>query len=427
MRNKKPQGARQSASSQAGSRWTVVDLFSGAGGTSAGFARHGSFQIIGAADLEIGRPSEAPGSLECNRTYKANIGIEPIRADLSKITPGQLRKAIKGRQPSWDGNVHVLLTCAPCTGFTRMKAKNHRRDDPKNSLVYRSVRFVKEFQPRVFIMENTRELITGRFTSHHQRLVLALRRLGYSVSAKVYEFHRIGLPQHRERAVLIAVRRGYKLHDLEELWAGFKVRPAATTVRRAIAKLPRLRAGQTDRKDPLHLSPKFGERRSYERLRAIPHDGGSWTSLTRNRKTKRLLIPSMKRKVKERNLGSHCDVYGRLWWDRPAVTIKRECSHQGNGRYSHPEQNRLLTVREMATLQGFPRDYVFEAEATRKLYGHIGDAVPPLISYQLAKIAEWVLTRQRPDLIDVILPQTHLRPADIVRDTSAAPKCDRAA
>ena len=65
----------------------------------------------------------------------------------------------------------------------------------------------------------------------------------------------------------------------------------------------------------------------------------------------------MARRVARGDLGSHPDIYGRLWWDRPAVTIKRECSHIGNGRYAHPEQDRLCTVREMALLQGFPRDY----------------------------------------------------------------------
>ena len=84
-------------------------------------------------------------------------------------------------------------------------------------------------------------------------------------------------------------------------------------------------------------------------------------------------------------------MYGRLWWDRPAITITRECAHVGNGRYVHPEQDRLLTVREMALLQGFPADYVFEGPLTAR-YNQIGDAVPPLISEQLA---EHVATMER--------------------------------
>jgi DNA (cytosine-5)-methyltransferase 1 len=96
-------------------------------------------------------------------------------------------------------------------------------------------------------------------------------------------------------------------------------------------------------------------------------------------KKRELLTPSMFRA----RPGSFPDVYGRLWWDRPAITITRECAHVGNGRYVHPEQDRLLTVREMALLQGFPADYMFEGPLTAR-YNQIGDAVPPMIAAQIA-------------------------------------------
>ena len=82
--------------------------------------------------------------------------------------------------------------------------------------------------------------------------------------------------------------------------------------------------------------------------------------------------------------GSFPDIYGRLWWDRPAITVTRECGHPGNGRYLHPEQDRMLSVREMALLQGFPSDYYFEGPLSSK-YNQIGDAVPPLVSGQIAR------------------------------------------
>ncbi len=114
-------------------------------------------------------------------------------------------------------------------------------------------------------------------------------------------------------------------------------------------------------------------------------------------------------------LGSHPDIYGRLWWDRPAVTIKRECGHIGNGRYAHPEQDRLCTVREMSILQGFPRDYRFAGGSLSNLYRHIGDAVPPLISYQLAALAQWILSGRKPGPDELLLPGCHLTEADLVR------------
>lgn len=112
-------------------------------------------------------------------------------------------------------------------------------------------------------------------------------------------------------------------------------------------------------------------------MQAIPKDGGSWTDLTEEQA--HLRIPSMN----VEKPGSFPDVYGRLAWDRPAPTITRECSHPGNGRYSHPEQDRLLTVREMATLQGLAPNYHFEGPLSFK-YRQIGDAVPPMIASMIA-------------------------------------------
>ena len=146
----------------------------------------------------------------------------------------------------------------------------------------------------------------------------------------------------------------------------------------------------------------------------MQHDGGSWADLIHHGEAGSLLTPAMARRVAAGDLGSHPDIYGRLWWDRPAVTIKRECSHIGNGRYAHPEQDRLCTVREMALLQGFPRDYAFTGTLAN-MYRHIGDAVPPLISYQLAALCAWILTGVRPAPEELILPGCHLVPGDLVR------------
>jgi DNA (cytosine-5)-methyltransferase 1 len=67
----------------------------------------------------------------------------------------------------------------------------------------------------------------------------------------------------------------------------------------------------------------------------------------------------------------------------------------------------------MSILQGFPRNYKFVASSRSNMYRHIGDAVPPLISYQLAKVCEWILSNQRPSIDSVILPHTHLTVGDI--------------
>ena len=397
-------------------RWSVVDLFSGAGGMSYGFHAHPDFQVVGAADAQLGKPSSGRGTLGCNVSYRANIGLDPVEADLGTTDPAQLCAALGVTA----GQVTVLAACPPCTGFTRTMARNHLHDDLRNSLVRRVSQFARVLRPDIVLLENARELVMGRFSGHLAGLVADLDGLGYQTTASTHVLDRFGLPQRRERALVVAARRPLPLHDLAQAWAGWQVSPKATHVRRAIWELPPVRAGAADPQDALHVAPSLSAEANRRRLAAIPHDGGSWADLVGHPEAGLLLTPAMRRRLAAGDLGSHPDVYGRLWWDRPAVTIKRECGHIGNGRYVHPEQDRLCTVREMAILQGFPRGYRF-AGSLSNMYRHIGDAVPPLISYQLAAACRWMLTGERPDPADLLLPGGHLSEADIERADRAGP------
>lgn len=392
--------------------WAVTDLFSGGGGMSYGFHIHPRFELIGAVDAQKGKPSNGEGSLECNATYKANIGIEPIEADLSSAKPADIYRKISKKLAG--RNLAVLISCAPCTGFSRVLSKNHLKDNSSNSLVSRSALFVQEFNPDIFIMENARELLMGRFSHHFDKLKKALLRMNYDVHAKVHFLDKFGLPQRRERTLVIAVRSGLTLHTLDELWEGYKIKAEATHVRSAIGSLPKVRAGESFLADPLHVCPQFHSPHTIRRLELMKKDGGSWTDLVDHPEANSILTPAMKRYVSKGDFGSHPDVYGRLWWDRPAVTIKRECGHVGNGRYSHPIQNRLCTIREMAILQGFPKHYKFEGNSLTNKYRHIGDAVPPLIAFQIAKVCEWILSGKKPNIHEIIMPDSHLTADDII-------------
>ncbi len=392
--------------------FNVVDLFSGAGGMSFGFHAHPAFKVVGAADAQIGKPSSAPGSLGCNRTYKLNIGIAPVVADLATADPLWL-------MTQWGvlpGQVDVLAACPPCTGFTRTTALNHINDDPRNSLVGRVALFAEALAPRIILLENARELAMGRHRHHLEQLTRDLKILNYSVLPQVHMLTEFGLPQFRERAIVIAVRDGLVVRDLEDLWAGFAVNRNALTVRRTISRLPKLGAGEQDPGDSAHVSPSFTSDLTLRRIRAIPRNGGSWIDLVGNAKTEALLNPAHQKILKTGRIGSHPDVYGRMWWDEPARTIKRECSHVGNGRYSHPEQDRMCTVREMGLLQGFPSNFQFDMSSLSNAYRHIGDAVPPMISFQLAWLAHWILTGKRPNIKDTCLPRTSLRAQDILAE-----------
>ena len=121
---------------------TVVDLFSGAGGMSTGFHRHGAFEIVGAVDLEKGKPGNgvsAGTSTMCNPTYRRNIGIEPWNQDIARLDPKALIRRLGLRR----GGLDVLISCAPCTGFSQKNAANHVTDDPRNSLIGRTGDFVE--------------------------------------------------------------------------------------------------------------------------------------------------------------------------------------------------------------------------------------------------------------------------------------------
>lgn len=387
---------------------SVVDLFSGAGGASYGFHANGMFQIVGAADVEIGKPSTGHGAIDCNATYLANIGVAPVAADLAVVEPAEL-----GRMMAVVPGIDVLIACPPCTGFSRVVANNHVRDDPRNSLVARVAGYAEYFAPRVIFMENARELLRGRFGHHFERLRESLESMGYRVRADVHMLTRFGLPQQRERSLILAVRDDVDLMGLEDLWRGLAVDEKATHVRRAIWDMPPIESGLVPADDPVHTSTR-SEGAMLERIRAIPRNGGSWADLLDDPRTEQFLIPAMWRAVERGRLNQFCDVYGRMAWDRPAPTIKRECSHVGNGRYTHPQQDRLCTVREMAILQGFPRHYRFPMASRKNAYRNIGDAVPPLISYQVARLVEWMLTGRRPEERELILPDTHLLPGDVV-------------
>lgn len=404
-------------------RRTFIDLFSGAGGMTYGFHSHPSFAVVAAFDGEFGKPSSGPGSLGCNETFRLNIGLDPTPVDLSAVDDDFIM-AVR-REVLGGADLDVLSACPPCTGFSRANPNNHLEDDARNSLVTRTERWVRILRPRVLVMENARELLRGNFAHHFSDLRKQLEQLGYDVHASIHVLDTFGLPQRRERALVVATTLPLGAKGLEDLWDGYKVRQEATTVRRCIADLPQVAAGEQHADDPFHVSPKMNEN-SLARTMAIPQDGGSWIDLLRHPMAAELMTPAMKRYVEAGDLGSHPDVYGRMAWDRPAVTIKRECAHVGNGRYSHPEQHRLCTVRELGLLQGFPRNYRFGGGSLSNQYRHIGDAVPPLVSYQLAHIVNWLFTERRPTPPECVLSGTSLRPDDItavsVFGSTAAPE-----
>lgn len=387
----------------------VVDLFSCGGGMSAGFSGRRGWRLAGAVDLEVAKPSgKGAGETGCNAIYASNHGLQPLSADLNVLSPAELMAQFEVRS----GSIGCLISCAPCTDFSRANPANHTSDKGRNTLVGRSGDFVEALLPDVFVMENARELLRGNHPQHWHALKARLEGLGYDVRADIHFLDRFGLPQVRERALIVASRIG-PARTLEDLWDGWEIAPEATTVRTALTRLARWREDNPD--DPTgDACPGAGAAVS-ARLAATPHDGGGWIDVARRDETRHLLTPQCLHRWNAKDFGSHPDVYGRMWWDRPAPTIKRECAHVGNGRYAHPQHDRLLTVREMAALQGFAFDYAFPVKSVANRYRAIGDAVPPLIAWQIAACVDWMVGGAKPAVEEWVMPKTTLQLRDLKR------------
>ncbi len=343
---------------------TVLDLFSGAGGTGLGFAAVG-FEIVGAIEINE----------NAAKTYRRNLNVKVNRDDIDNIDAQRFRRDLGLDR----GQLTVMVGCPPCQGFSRMRNENGV-EDKRNRLVLRYAAFVKEFMPRYAIFENVPGLWR---TQHGKQLYGELRtlinELGYQIQEQVVEVADFGVPQHRKRVIVIAAARKLSLpylsptHSNPEKITTDKSRLKPwMTVREAIRRYPPLVAGQNGEANgtyPNHIASKTGEK-VLEFIRQVPPNGGSRTDVVEEH--------WLRCHIEHRG---HKDVYGRVAWDRPANTITSGCTNPSKGRFVHPEQDRAITPREAAALQGFPDSFVFEG---RSIPSQIGNAVPPPLAGAIA-------------------------------------------
>jgi len=340
----------------------VIDMFSGCGGMSTGFlsvnGESPAFRIAGAVDID-----EA-----ANRSYELNLGVKPFHADIGELArkPKLLAETIDAVRPDLSRPL-VLIGCAPCQGFS-----SHRNEagsgDPRNSLFVDFARIAAKLRPAAIVVENVPELLTDRYWPFVTRAREILKRAGYFVHVGVHNMAEFGVPQERFRALMLAMPK--KFRPPTKLLTRSEFR----TVRDAIGGLPPVKAGERHPADPMHYTA--GHKQStLETIMAVPPDGG-------NRPDH--VGPDCLRRAKERNgRAVYEDVYGRLSWDRPAITITAYARNPASGRYVHPEQHRGLSVREAALLQSFPDDYQFAGSLDER-FRQIGNAVPPAFAAHLA-------------------------------------------
>ncbi|GBC96825.1 putative BsuMI modification methylase subunit YdiO [bacterium HR16] len=332
---------------------TMIDLFAGCGGVTAGFKAAG-FKVLAAVEFD-------PVTAE---TYRLNhpeviLYVEDIR----NVLPEQVRERAGLRS----GQLTVLSVCAPCQPFSRQN--RYRREDARASLILEAVRFVEILRPMFLFVENVPGLRQN--SAVLGKLVGNLGKLGYRMSEPtIVDAVDYGVPQFRKRFILLGTYLDIELRVPDTTHASPEKaaligKKEWNTVRDAFAGLQHLNSGEESGTDPLHKARKHTPL-SLERLRHIPHNGGSRDSLP----PELWLVCHRNGK----NVGYH-DVYGRMAFDRPANTLTTGCTNFTKGRFAHPTSDRAITPREAARLQTFPDSYRFYG-SYEQISAQIGNAVP---------------------------------------------------
>lgn len=338
----------------------VGDLFAGVGGMSEGF-RQAGFEIAFAVEFDK----------DIAKAYKLNHkGTDVYAEDICQIDVEALHK----KHP----HIDVIIGGPPCQGFSQ-KGKRLSLDDPRNYLFQQYVRFVKEFAPKYFVLENVPNIITTSNGYFKNQIVEAFEQLGYQVKYGILTATDFGVPQDRRRAVFIG--------ELGKNTTEFpKQNGKHTTIKDAIYDLPFIASGEGEEISTYDKMPTTEYQRemrgnckvlynhvatahsklALERLALIPKGAG-----------KEVLPPE--HRTKSIYSGTWC----RLLEDGIAATITTRFDTPSSGRFTHPILDRCLTTREAARLQSFPDDYIFYGTKTIQMK-EVGNAVPPLLSKAIA-------------------------------------------
>lgn len=336
----------------------LIDLFSGAGGTSLGFAALNTvipvFKLLGGCDI----------NKVSAQTYSHNYGTYEINQDILEFAYDEGKLETLLEKIGFDNNKPtVLIGCAPCQGFSSHRKKHwDEEDDVRNSLIFAFAHIVEKINPEVIIMENVPEFLSKRYWCYFSDAKAHFEKCGYIVKQNIYNAAMFGVPQERFRSIVIGMKKEFLMP------VGYLESTEYYTVRDAIGGLPEVGAGVACPNDPMHKSAAH-KKSTIDVIKQVPHNGGN----------------------RPAGVGPACldktsgfsDVYGRLFWDRPAITITHYARNPASGRYTHPEQDRGLTAREAARLQSFPDGFEFTGKSD-DIYRQIGEAVPPFLAAAVA-------------------------------------------
>lgn len=356
-------------------KYTAVELFAGAGGLSIGLEKAGINVVIANEIM----PDFA-------KTLMANHpNTNVINDDIHKIDfAAELAKL------GLD-SVDVLSGGPPCQGFSTIGSKN--RQDPRNSLFYEYLRAVKETKPKYTIFENVSGFKRMYDGFAYETLIKEMDELGYFTKCEILNAADYGAPQIRLRTIVLGWRKDLKPVEFPTITHGPSGRKPYVTLMEAISDLPPLSSGEsvaeysseptTDYQKKMrgrqkvlleHNASNYGEKMQ-EILRTVPK-GGSIADLPQHLRPK----------------SGYANTYARLLPDVPSPTITRNFGTPSSSRCIHPEQNRALSTREGARLQGFPDDYIFVGGKQSKNL-QIGNAVPPILGEAIALTVKKALDR----------------------------------
>lgn len=315
------------------SRPTVVDLFAGAGLFSHAFQRVG-FRIAQAVELD---PVAAA-------TYARNVGDEIEIGDVARVQPR--------------GRCDVLIAGPPCQGFSTLGAR--RADDPRNRLSFEVYRWARVMRPAIVVVENVPTFLDSDVFALLRK---KLARLDYEVSTLTANAAEYGAPQLRNRGFVVATRT-------RASFVPPKPSRRRCTVREALDGLPARANG-----DNHHYAPK-PSKCALARMRVIPPGGDKRDIM---RRAPELTPPSWWRVS-----GEVTDAWGRMEWDEPSNTLRTCLQNPSKGRYIHPDQNRVISLREAARLHSISDDWQFVGLPTQ-IARQIGNSVPPLLGLAVAR------------------------------------------
>ncbi len=378
----------------------VMDLFCGTGGFSKGFENTGVFSVVYGIDV-------LPAAVE---TFRLNHSAAiALNEDIREVPLEHVSHRAKLKQ----GEVDVIVGGPPCQGFSSIRPfRSAAEDDPRNSLFEEFAGYVNYFRPPVFVMENVVGLATHNRGTAIEQIQESFDMLGYTSDWRIVNAAHFGVPQKRERLVMIGVQHGGKprfpspthagefrtigvrdparrlapppLPDQPELFVTDEESklPAALTTMEAIGDLPPVAAGEAANEYDLppqndyqaarrqranHLDLHVATGHTKRMLEIIRHSGSNISSVPQH------LITS-----------GFSSSYSRLDPDEPAVTLTVNFVHPASNKCIHPFQDRALTLREGARLQSFDDDFAFSGTRTQTAK-QIGNAVPPLLGQAIAE------------------------------------------